>query len=822
MAMALPAMFAACSSDELETIQNTESALKGRVDLGAVELSFGDDAQTRMSAEGGNIKFLVGDGVGACLVDDYNKTSEKPEDILKNYKLTSNIQTNYQYKYDGSTWNTTARMVEGNYIFYAPYNGDHLSRTPLNTGVPAIQELGVGADGKLDQFSIIDAFVKSGQPAYVGYKFLKAEGQTTKVAVSLKPIFAYPLITFSNDKTTGADAADVTITKFVISTTAGFATEMPLSIGTEGAVASKKATGIVGSLFDEAEKDADKGAWVTNKYMIKNKTGNVANVIGATKKANMITVNVPGGALKVAKGESVKFNVVIPATSADYDVYAYLDNGKAYKLEAKGVAYSAGKIYPDNQYKADGTTLATAAAAMTMKTSNLSAGEAPVIVNTTDELIALVGGATASVADIQIGSSDVKITKAVVDAANPTLTYSFKDAVTIATGVDAVTLKNFEFGTTANVTIESGDVTYENDGDIKATVKKGAKLTILNAGNGSTVATEVGATAVIGGAKATDATVTIASLTNAGEATINVKGIVSAVAANTGTITNESIKLPESIVGKWINNADVTLDAATTIAEAVAANNGTPAKPAGYLTNNGSITTGTYTLTIAAGATLDNTAEGMIINDAAANKVTVTGTLEAHGLFKGKAIDVEAGRINLYNGYAAAEAFTQSLTGLLAEVRETYDATAVPAPAGLIENVNMLSIKNLTVAKAADLTIVNYELQDGGTLNVKGDVTLTAARNISTAGSATITGIYKMTGIQDQILAIKVAEGGQLTLKGITLGDATSDVTKAYTTLNGTLNDASEITSTYKLSQGASVGGVTISTANIKDADAAE
>lgn len=817
MAMALPAMFAACSSDELETIQNTESALKGRVDLGVVELSFGDDAQTRMSAEGRNIKFLVGDGVGACLVDDYNKISDKPEDILKNYKLTSNIQTNYQYKYDGSTWNTTARMVEGNYIFYAPYNGDHLSRTPLNTGVPAIQELGVGADGKLDQFSIIDAFVKSGQPAYVGYKFLKAEGQTTKVAVSLKPIFAYPLITFSNDKTTGADAADVTITKFVISTTGGFATEMPLSIGTAGNIASKEATGIVGSLFDEAEKDADKGAWVTSKYMIGNKTTNVADVDHATKKANMITVNVPGGALKVAKGESVKFNVVIPATSAVYDVYAYLENGKAYKLEAGAVAFSAGKIYPDNQYKADGTTLATAAGAMTMKTSALAANDAPVIVNTTDELVALVGGATADVANIQIGSSDVKITKAVVDAANPTLTYSFKDAVTIATGADAVTLKNFEFN--ANVTIESGDVTYggENAFKIEATVKNGAKLTILNATDASTVATEAGATAVIGSAKATDAEVTIASLTNAGEATINVKGIVKAVDANTGTITNESIKLPESIVGKWINNADVTLNAGTTIAEAVAANNGTPAKPAGYLTNNGSVTVdNTNTLTIGAGATLNNAAGGMIINNGTGG-VTVTGTLEAYGYFKGVAITTTAGRINLHNGYQAANPFTVSGSGLLADVMETYDATATTKPT-LTDNANMLSVKNLTIKTADEVTKANYELQDGGTLYVSGNIKLTKAANILTAGNATITGVYTLEGDDSKILAIKVAEGGQLTLKGITLGDKTTTTTKGYTTLSGALK-GTEITSTYKLTQGASVDGVTVDTSTINDAD---
>lgn len=792
MAIALPTIFAACSSDELETIQNGENALKGRVDLGTVELSFGDDAQTRMSAEDGNIKFLIGDGVGACLVDNYTKVSEKPEDILKNYTLTSSIQTNYQYKYDGSTWATTARMVEGNYIFYAPYNGEHLSRTPLKTGVPAIQELAMGTDGKLNQFSIIDAFVKSGQPAYVGYKFLKAEGQTTKVAVSLKPIFAYPLITFNNDKT-GADAGDVTITKFVITTANGFATEMPLTIGNAGAIASKASTGIVGSLFDEAAKDADKGAWVTSKYMIGNKTANVAGT--ADKKANMITVNVPGGALKVAKGESVKFNVVIPAVSgASYDVYAYLDNGKAYKLGGSAADYSAGKIYPDNQYKADGTALATAATIMALKTSALTPGNAPIIVNTTDELVNLISGAIANVDGIQIGSSDVKITKAVIDAANPTLTYNFKDDVAVAAGTDAVKLKNFTFD--GKVTIESGEVTFENSSAaIKTTVKKGATLTVLDVASTSTVTTEDGATAVIGAAKGT--TVTIASLDNAGETTINAMGVVTAVAANTGTITNESDKLPTSIGGNWINNGEVALTAATAIAAE------------GKLTNNGSIaTSGSNTLTISTDATLDNAAEGMIINGDASG-VVVEGTLEAHGLFKGNAINVSSGRINLYSGYQAANPFTVSSSGILADVMEDYDATSQNVPT-LTANANMLSVKNMTVAEATQITKGKYELQDGGTLSVKGNITLSeGAADIFTEGNATITGVFTLAGATSNKLTITVAEKKKLTLKGITLGGTTNTELKGASGQNK---------SVYALTSGASVEDITIDSDTITEA----
>lgn len=802
MAMALPTIFAACSSDELEAIQNGDNALDSRIELGNVELAFGDDAQTRMSAEGGVIKFLVDDGVGACLVDNYVHASDKAGEEIKNYQLTSTIQTNYQYKYDGSTWATTARMVEGNYVFYAPYNGNHLSRAPLNTGVPAVQELAMGANGKLDQFSIIDAFVKSGAPAYVGYKFLKAEGQTTKVKVDMKPIFAYPLITFTNDKT-GTDAGDVTITKFVIIQSNGFATEMPMAIGKANAVASNKATGIVGSLFDETAKDTEKGAWITNKFMIGNKTGNVTGT--ATKTANMITINVPEGALKVAQGESVKFNVVLPADAAKkYTVYAYLDNGKAYSMEMNA-GFSAGKIYPDNQYKTDGTTLATAATAGTMSTKKMSApSAAPVVVTSTEELVNLIAGAVENVTDIEVSGSNVKITKEVVDAANPTLTYNFKSAVAIAAGKEAVELKNFEFG--GNVTVESGDVTYNNKAKIEAVVEKDAKLTVLEAENTSEVETKAGAKAVIGGSKATDSSVTVATLKNAGETTINVKGTVTDVEENKGTIINESAALPTSIVGKWVNNGNVKLAKATTIAAEVA-----NTTPAGELTNNGSIETNGCNLTIEEGAVLDNAAEGMLVNGSASSEVVVNGTLEAHGLFKGNAIGTASGRINLYSGYQAANDFSLPTgTGILADVMDSYDATATEKP-NLTANANMLSVKDLTVAAVADLGKAKYELQDKGTMNVKGNIALEEATEITTKGDATITGIYALDGTTGKVLTITVAEEKTLTLKGITLGADNFTELKGKNVLKP---------SKYKLTAGATLGtSVVASNESIEEAE---
>ena len=168
LAMALPLAFAACTSEEI--IENAQDQnLDARKALGEVELVFGDEVNSRMTAEGGNIGFVVGDGVGACLVDVYSKNADaaKAAVAINNYLLTDYIQTNYQYKYDGSSWATTARMVEGNYVFYAPYNGEHLARTAIKTGVNNVQNLTLAEDGTIDKYSALDEFLKSGQPAYV-------------------------------------------------------------------------------------------------------------------------------------------------------------------------------------------------------------------------------------------------------------------------------------------------------------------------------------------------------------------------------------------------------------------------------------------------------------------------------------------------------------------------------------------------------------------------------------------------------------------------------------------------------------------------------
>lgn len=779
MAMALPLAFAACTSEEFESAQNATD-LSGRKVLGDVVLTFGDEANTRMTAAGGAIGFVAGDGVGACLVDNYKGERDGERGAIDNYDLTSTIQTNYQYKYENGAWMTTARMVEGNYIFYAPYNGDHLSRTPLKTGVPTTQELKLGADGKVDAYSILDAFVKSGTPAYVGYKFLEAEGQDLKVSVNMKPIFAYPLVTFSNDDTSAA-AADVVITKFVV--TGAIPTEMELNIGDAEATA-KAGTGVVGNLFDQAAEAKDNGAWVKNAYMIGNKTIDVTKA--ASKESGAITINVPNGALKVAKGGTVKFHIVLPATAAaNYKVYAYDNSGKAYSLDVTGAALSAGKIYPDGQYKSDGTTYATAANAFASKTSQLTLENAPLLVGTTEELVAMIAGATANLTNIETTSDDVKITPEVVAAINPNLSYTFKNKMAV---VGDLTISNFGF--TGGVVIKSGTTTWESTVNAdKIEVAKDATLKVLSANAGAEVTTLKGGKLEIGDGENATA---INKVTNKGETTWNKAATVTNGVANYSNTENDKYvgtvnlyspaALPTSISGVWNVYAAVELEAGTEVTANGKMN----------IKEGGSVTTGnTYVLTIN-GKVVN---EGMLIQSAA-SKVSLgaTGVLDAKGRFKGVGIAVSAGRVNLYSSYIAENAFTVT-DGKLYDVVENWDATAANAPvARVTDAANALSVKNLTIG--ADFEHYRtVELQDGGVLTLKGNVKVGAATEINTAGNATISGVNSLSsGETGFTLDINVAAGKLLTLDGITLAKG-----NASCTLTGLQSSDGTYKSEYKL-----------------------
>lgn len=244
--LALAAVFmASCQQDELVSINDDASMnLGNRPELGAVTLNGGDPA-TRLALNTNNkynFKWEEGDKLGAAIVDmpdlttpvpgvDYTSkggenystlewtyaayvkgeaksfttsagksvkvtAEEAGVDIESFYEINtgSYISSNYPYVKEGSDWTTQANLVEGNYVFYAPYNAAHLTRQPIVVTLPMEQNC-------TEESKAVEDFYKGTDPVTVGFSFLQAPADKSEViypSVAMTNLFAYPQITIKN------------------------------------------------------------------------------------------------------------------------------------------------------------------------------------------------------------------------------------------------------------------------------------------------------------------------------------------------------------------------------------------------------------------------------------------------------------------------------------------------------------------------------------------------------------------------------------------------------------------------------------------------
>ena len=110
MAMALPALFAACTSDEFME-QPAQGNLDGRAVLGNLQVNVAEDAATRFAWDVAGWTFQDGDQFGAAVTDPTKLGTVENGQMLGNYIFSKN----------GNGYTTTSQMVEGTYLFYS-YN----------------------------------------------------------------------------------------------------------------------------------------------------------------------------------------------------------------------------------------------------------------------------------------------------------------------------------------------------------------------------------------------------------------------------------------------------------------------------------------------------------------------------------------------------------------------------------------------------------------------------------------------------------------------------------------------------------------------------
>lgn len=835
-AIALPALLAACTADELATVDNSaKTDLANRPVVENVKLTFGEANTRAVQGDKFNtISFVKGDKVGALQVDKYNGANDDP--IQRYYIQQNAINTNYVFEtQDGVSFGAEAYMTEGNYVFYYPFNGVR-TRNQILTDLPTEQELTKGADGNYTSFPSVLAYSEeNGAPLAIGYDFISASDADKTVKSTLKQIYAVPLITIVNGYTETNKAGEdvptaIKIKQIVLSKTDGFTVKAPLKFSVantktayveaaKGALDEYATTNksIVAALFNEAipselASTTGKGFWLSSSMGIAKATSDIIGTATEDGTASEIVLTLPQP-VEVAAGGSFSFYAVIPAenygTTNKLNVKVINDKGltNSTTITLNDAVLYPGKRYPVGEYDANGETTAAKGEALTGIVMDFD--NTGVLVSTPTELINAVKNATAN----ELLSIRLSGTATI----NSSVASYLKSTSTKATGITFVNAATFEgtgysFEPAKNVTFSEG-----------VTVKSGADITL----NSSKITIATGKSLTI----ASDATLTYKLTADLTDVTVK----------NNGTL-----KLANSITAKAINNAGVV--SVTGTATVITAADGN--------FNNGNAAKVAAVLNIAAGKTL-TIATGKLINMEAAT-INNEGALAAAGLLDSKAkatinngtstnfaakitddgtpananegtinnygdvaVSTNSGVINMLNVNAKATVSTQSSgtinNNVLASVTNTgknrVAYTMTGSQKGVLKglnanNINTLILDNVTFALEAN------EVPTAGTGNLEGISTVIISGSTSFSSNA---GAGNPRYFQlPESAKMELAENATLTVNaGVTIGSITTAMTMEFGDNTKVLNYGTIKTSTEKPTSGWSgtdpgTGAVTI------------
>ena len=171
-ALALPALFAACTADEFvnEGISTQGSRAKLSKDLTLTTLG---EADTRYSVSDNMvISFEAGDKLGACIIDEYDPDPAKQDP--KDWKVIPSLAGNYPFTFDGSVWKSDIELGIGHYLFVYPYNKSDNNRAAASFELPVVQELYDTEDGPV----VLGAAIQKGNKAIAAT--VMYEGDTEK------------------------------------------------------------------------------------------------------------------------------------------------------------------------------------------------------------------------------------------------------------------------------------------------------------------------------------------------------------------------------------------------------------------------------------------------------------------------------------------------------------------------------------------------------------------------------------------------------------------------------------------------------------------
>ena len=225
MTTALLSLFAACTNDDFvsyeQGAQSGDAALRPSVDV-TLNVSEGNGADTRLTfipGEDEGYLWETNDTIGALLMDkviaEQNGEAIRPHDDIEKweemawtsrYQLVDYINTNYPFvrQADGS-WQTNAKMLEGNYFFtfpFASYSGNR----------EAIHSIGEQVQDGTSTASLQEAYAKN--QFFIGYARIHAGtegGDVMSADLEMTPVLGAVAVKIKNVGT-----QDFTVKKIVL------------------------------------------------------------------------------------------------------------------------------------------------------------------------------------------------------------------------------------------------------------------------------------------------------------------------------------------------------------------------------------------------------------------------------------------------------------------------------------------------------------------------------------------------------------------------------------------------------------------------------
>ena len=376
-ALALPAMFAACTADDIEGLNNgmqQGERAKLSADFVLNVRNNGVESRYAVESDGAGLKFIneEGDMIGANLIDVYDPTEIDPA----KWNITPYVAPSLPFKCIGvNEWKSDAELGVGNYLFTYPFNAKDNGRAAAQFELPRIQKY---------NSENINAIIAANNKA-VGAVVL-SEGQTEAEA-GLKNLYTYPKVIVNFDN--GEEVKK--ITKVILQKTSGeFTYKGGIHHEAVAAMFYNEAKWVEKYMKDNkvAEKEAKEAYWAqfeTSDFIIDNKVAALKNADGnAVTDNGLYSYGEPGTTpyLIVEMDEAVVANATTNNKSAEVRLMMPSEadfgttNIKMHIVTDNGTyAIDFNSVSEDIVFKTDNTAKIKAAltrsSANTLRTKNL-------------------------------------------------------------------------------------------------------------------------------------------------------------------------------------------------------------------------------------------------------------------------------------------------------------------------------------------------------------------------------------------------------------------------------------------------------------------